>query len=63
MLYEKFVAEKKALGGKIIGAGGGGFMMLYVPKDHDKIEEEMMRLGYPRMKWKVSSQGVRLCKW
>jgi D-glycero-alpha-D-manno-heptose-7-phosphate kinase len=63
MLYEKFVSEKKALGGKIIGAGGGGFMMLYVSKDHDKIEEEMMRLGYPRMKWKVSSQGVRLCKW
>lgn len=63
ILYEKFVSEGKALGGKIIGAGGGGFMMLYVPKNHDKIEEEMKILGYPRMKWKVSSEGVRLCKW
>lgn len=63
ILYEKFVSEGKALGGKIIGAGGGGFMMLYVPKNHDKIEEEMKNLGYPRMKWKVSSEGVRLCKW
>lgn len=62
-IYEKFVTEKKVLGGKIIGAGGGGFMMLYVPKCHDRIEEEMLELGYPRMNWKVSREGVTLCKW
>ncbi|MDR0918687.1 MAG: GHMP kinase [Oscillospiraceae bacterium] len=31
-MYTK-AKEAGALGGKILGAGGGGFMMLYVPKD------------------------------
>lgn len=62
-LYERLVSEEKALGGKIIGAGGGGFMMLYVNKEHNKLEQEMRSLGYPRMHWCVSEKGVQLCKW
>lgn len=62
-LYERLVSEGKALGGKIIGAGGGGFMMLYVPKNHDKIQDEMLSLGYPRMNWRVSDKGVQLSCW
>lgn len=33
LLYDKAV-QSGALGGKILGAGGGGFMLLYVPKEH-----------------------------
>lgn len=62
-LYESMVSDGKALGGKIIGAGGGGFMMLYVPDQHDKIEQEMKLLGYPRMSWGISEEGVQLCRW
>jgi D-glycero-alpha-D-manno-heptose-7-phosphate kinase len=62
-LYESFISKGDALGGKIIGAGGGGFMMLYVPKDHDKVEKEMKSLGFPRMTWKTSQAGVSLSRW
>jgi D-glycero-alpha-D-manno-heptose-7-phosphate kinase len=62
-LYESYVKRGVALGGKIIGAGGGGFMMLYVPKHHDIVEREMKELGFPRLNWHVSHEGVRICKW
>lgn len=62
-VYKNFVDSGLALGGKIIGAGGGGFLMLYVPKDHDKIEIEMSKLGAPKMNWKIFHDGVRTCSW
>jgi len=34
-----------ALGGKLLGAGGGGFMLLFAPPDrHEKIKEKLDRL-------------------
>jgi len=62
-LYESFVKSGDALGGKIIGAGGGGFMMLYVPRNHDTVESRMKNLGFPRLNWKVSKSGVQTCNW
>ena len=36
-----------ALGGKLIGAGGGGFMLLYVPKEkQDYLKEKLPELKY-----------------
>ena len=32
-MYEK-AKKSGALGGKITGAGGGGFLLLYVPKEY-----------------------------
>ena len=34
-IYNKAI-EKGALGGKLLGAGGGGFLLLYVPKYKQK---------------------------
>lgn len=34
-----------ALGGKLLGAGGGGFMMFYVPHTQHKIRTAMRKLG------------------
>lgn len=62
-MYESIVRSGDALGGKVIGAGGGGFIMLYVPKNHEKVERQMSSLGLPRMSWKISDKGVSLCTW
>jgi D-glycero-alpha-D-manno-heptose-7-phosphate kinase len=40
-IYEK-AKSKGALGGKILGAGGGGFMLIFAfPDDHEKIKKEL----------------------
>lgn len=62
-IYMDLIESKKALGGKIIGAGGGGFMMLYVPHGHDEIRQKMNNLGLPQMNWKITEAGVVAHKW
>lgn len=37
--------ENGALGGKIMGAGGGGWFVFYVNKNHDRFKKEMHKLG------------------
>lgn len=45
-LYERGI-KAGALGGKLLGAGGGGFMVFYVPKDkHEVVKKEMKDLLY-----------------
>ena len=48
-LYEKAIAAG-ALGGKLLGAGGGGFLLFYVPKDKQdavaKVMERLMRVPF-----------------
>lgn len=41
-LYERG-KKAGALGGKLLGAGGGGFLLFYVPVDKQKIAYEMMK--------------------
>jgi D-glycero-alpha-D-manno-heptose-7-phosphate kinase len=62
-LYQEIVESGLALGGKIIGAGGGGFLMLYVPEKHELVSDKIQKLGYPKMSWEVSDSGVQNCKW
>ena len=46
MLYEKGLAAG-ALGGKLLGAGGGGFLLFYVrPEYQDSVREAMKDLLY-----------------
>lgn len=45
-LYEKGI-EAGALGGKLLGAGGGGFLIFYVPQEYQqKVKEAMSQLLY-----------------
>lgn len=46
MLYEKGI-KAGALGGKLLGAGGGGFLVFYVqPQYHESVKEAMSDLLY-----------------
>src|SRR5262249_26239831 len=48
-----------ALGGKITGAGGGGFLLLYCHEErHDELTSAMERLGLRRMDFHFERQGV-----
>ena len=53
--------EKGALGGKITGAGGGGFLMLYVePSKHIAVTDTLEEKGFKRMEFHFESLGARV---
>jgi len=51
--------ENGASGGKLLGAGGGGFLMLYAEKNHDRIHENMTRLGLRRLHFRFDFEGSK----
>ena len=58
-VYE--VARKSgALGGKIVGAGGGGFMMLYCPRERARLVSAMEGLGLTPMRFSFEREGARI---
>lgn len=59
-LYERVRSEFGVLGGKIVGAGGGGFLMLYCPGDHRRLEQFMMEQGMPRLHYAVEHEGAKV---
>ena len=59
-LYEEVRSRFGVLGGKIIGAGGGGFLLLYCPKKHQDLEGFMATHGMPRMHYMVEREGTKV---
>lgn len=49
-----------ALGGKISGAGGGGFFTFYVPQNHRKFREEMRGLGLREVRYRFDFEGSKV---
>jgi D-glycero-alpha-D-manno-heptose-7-phosphate kinase len=57
-LYER-ARQSGAIGGKITGAGGGGFLLLFVPPSHQKnVREELSELIHVPIK--IESEGSRI---
>ena len=56
-LYEDVRKDFGVLGGKIIGAGGGGFLMLYCPKNPAKLEKYMADRGMQRIHYGIDFDG------
>jgi D-glycero-alpha-D-manno-heptose-7-phosphate kinase len=48
-----------AIGGKVLGAGGGGFLLLYVPKNKQKIIRNKFKKLY-QMPFKIDQSGTRI---
>ena len=59
-LYELVKKEHGVLGGKIIGAGGGGFLMLYSPHKGKELTEFMRNKGYLRLNYNVEFEGSKV---
>ncbi len=58
LLYEKGI-KAGALGGKLLGAGGGGFLVFYVPEEnHEKIKNELKELLY--IPFEFENEGTRI---
>jgi len=59
-IYDEVRERFGVLGGKIIGAGGGGFLMLYSPGHHGALEQFMEQHGMPRMHYTVEPEGTKV---
>jgi D-glycero-alpha-D-manno-heptose-7-phosphate kinase len=59
-IYDEVRERFGVLGGKIIGAGGGGFLMLYSPQNHAALEKFMEQRGFPRMHYTVEPEGTKV---
>jgi len=58
-IYE--IAKKNgALGGKICGAGGGGFFVFYVENNHGKFIKKMQELNLQPMKYRFDFEGTKV---
>ena len=60
---EHYEAARKAgaIGGKLMGAGGGGFFMLYVrPADRRRVQEAMVARGLRLLKFRFDLDGARI---
>jgi D-glycero-alpha-D-manno-heptose-7-phosphate kinase len=49
-----------AIGGKIMGAGGGGFFMFYIPDNHDGLTRAMKEKGLRPMKFRFDFEGAKI---
>jgi len=59
-VYDHVRSEFGVLGGKIAGAGGGGFLLLYAPAEHRRLEAFMASHGMPRLHYRVEPRGTRV---
>lgn len=59
-LYDEVKKRFNVLGGKIIGAGGGGFLYLYCPEHNNGLDEFMSVNQMPRVNYFPSLQGSKV---
>ena len=55
--YYELARQNGALGGKLIGAGGGGFLMLYT-EDKTRLRSAMRRAGLREVRMRFDFQGT-----
>ena len=59
-LYDHVRANHGVLGGKVIGAGGGGFLMLFKPGDGAELEAYMAAQNMPRLRYAIDRGGAQV---
>ena len=59
-LYKEVRGSLGVLGGKIVGAGGGGFLMLFCAANSRKLEDFMAAKGLPRLYYALEREGAKV---
>ncbi len=59
-LYDVVKKDFGVLGGKILGAGGGGFFMLYCPEKGRELDAYMASHEMPRINYFPALQGTKV---
>jgi D-glycero-alpha-D-manno-heptose-7-phosphate kinase len=55
----KIAMQNGALGGKLVGAGGGGFLMFYA-SDREKLRNEMLKIGLREVRFRFDFEGTKV---
>ncbi len=56
--YEEAI-NNGAIGGKVVGAGGGGFLM-FLANDRDKLRNKMKAMGLEEVRFKFDFEGTKI---
>ena len=59
-LYDHVKRSYGVVGGKVIGAGGGGFLMLFTPGPGEALEAYMASQDMPRLRYGIDRGGTQL---
>jgi len=51
--------QSGGIGGKIVGAGGGGFLLIYA-SDREKLRNEMSKLGLEEVRFSFDFEGTKV---
>ena len=54
-----YALKNGALGGKVVGAGGGGFLMFYA-SDNEKLRSAMIKKGLQEVRFKFEFEGTKV---
>jgi len=58
--WYKIGLENGAVGGKIMGAGGGGFLMFYSEDSRDRVRKAMAIEGLEEVRFRLGSEGSKI---
>jgi D-glycero-alpha-D-manno-heptose-7-phosphate kinase len=58
--WYELAKKNGAIGGKISGAGGGGFLMLYCEENKTRLREAMRRAGLRELKFRFDFEGSKV---
>jgi len=58
--WYEIAKENGALGGKLMGAGGGGFFLFYCENEKEKLRNAMKKQGLPEQEFHFEHEGVKI---